>query len=407
MRASGPSAASTPYVAALPHGGAPDFHCLNSCGATKLRQSAIMIPAITTSCPARAIRPCIGEQGGRAAHIRPIMGSRWVSSSAYRIAAPRPRWREVLLAIGRCLLPIVVLLAFALDPSRAEDLERGKSGPAIFAADCAACHRTAQGLAYGMGPSQLMDLLRQHYTTGPGPANQVAPYLLSVVGNGRRPKEKPSTEPQPAALAEPEAAGKHRPRSDEAVTAPAQRPPAEILSETGSVEPQQPNEPRPPALGAKRHQQSAQPAEPAAPTRSSKLGQPANAARRMQPDAMRPPESIPRQPAQSAATRAHDATAPSQPRSSRAPEPVATQPVGMRPAETAAPAPPSASVPEPKPEAKSAEPPLRREIGAPAAESVPEPSEVHAAAPAERAVAPKSTPRERADDQSAFSAPSP
>src|SRR5437588_1159819 len=159
--------------------------------------------------------------------------------------------RHALFAVGRYLLLVLGVCAWGPAPSRAEDLERGKSGPAIFAADCAACHRTAQGLAYGMGPSQLMDLLRQHYTTGPGPANQVATYLLSVVGNGRRPKEKPSTEPQPAALAEPEAAGKHRPRSDEAVTAPAQRPPAEILSETGSVEPQQPNEPRPPALGAK------------------------------------------------------------------------------------------------------------------------------------------------------------
>jgi hypothetical protein len=347
------------------------------------------------------------SKGGRAAHIRPIMGSRWVSSSARRIAAPRPRWREILLAIGRCLLTALALLALALDSSRAEDLERGKSGPAIFAADCAACHRTAQGLAYGMSPSQLMDLLRQHYTTGPGPANQVASYLLSVVGNGRRPKEKPSTEPQPASAAEPEAAGKHRARSDEAVTAPAQRPPADIVSEPAMVGQQQPSEPRPPAPGAKRHQESAQPVEPAAPNRSRKLGQPASATRRMQPDAMRPPESIPRQPAESAPARAHDATAPGQPRSSRAPDPAATQPIRMRPAETAAPAQPSASKPEPNPEAKSAEPPLRREIGAPAAESAPEPSEVHAAAPAEPAVPAKSTPRERPDDQPAFSAPSP
>src|SRR5437763_6845714 len=298
MRASGPSAASTPYVAALPHGGAPDFHCLNSCGATKLRQSAIMIPAITTSCPARAIRPCIGEQGGRAAHIRPIMGSRWVSSSAYRIAAPRPRWREVLLAIGRCLLPVVVLLAFALDPSRAEDLERGKSSPAIFAADCAACHRTAQGLAYGMSPAQLLDLLRQHYTTGPGPANQVASYLPSVVGNGRRPKEKPLTEPaSTAAGAAGEQGSKRRPRPDEPAADPtAQRPPGEIRgAETavGDLGPPPNANGRPGAISPKRRQQAERPAEPDLPSRSKKLGQPATANRVPEPEPVRPSQAIP------------------------------------------------------------------------------------------------------------------
>ena len=132
-------------------------------------------------------------------------------------------------AVGRCLLVVLGLFAWGVGPSQAEDLERGKSGPAIFAADCSTCHRNAQGLAYGMTPGALMDLLRQHYTTGPGPANQVAAYLLSVVGNGRRPKEKPLTEPQPTAAAPAgEQGGKRRPRGEEATTEPGQRPPAEI-----------------------------------------------------------------------------------------------------------------------------------------------------------------------------------
>src|SRR5205823_14839591 len=133
-------------------------------------------------------------------------------------------------------LLVVGSLACAVVPARAEDFERGKSGPAIFAADCTGCHRSAQGLAYGMGSPQLMDLLRQHYTTGPGPANQVAGYLLSVVGNGRRPKEKPLTEPQPTAAAPAgEQGGKRRPRGEEATTEPGQRPPAEIRSSGTAV----------------------------------------------------------------------------------------------------------------------------------------------------------------------------
>ena len=68
-------------------------------------------------------------------------------------------------AIARYLLLALGLYAWGATPSRAEDLERGKSGPAIFAADCAACHRSAQGLAYGMSSRDLMDLLRQRGST--------------------------------------------------------------------------------------------------------------------------------------------------------------------------------------------------------------------------------------------------
>lgn len=200
-------------------------------------------------------------------------------------------------AMGRYLLVVLGLLACGAAASRAEDLERGKSGPAIFAADCSACHRSAQGLAYGMSATDLMDLLRQHYTTGPGPANQVANYLLSVVGNGRRPKEKPLTEPQSTAAGPAgEQAGKRRPRGEEPATDPAvgQRPPGEIRGNEAAVGEQggaTPDHGRP-GPASKRRQQADHPAE-TLPNRSKKLGQPTAATRGPEAEPARPPEPVP------------------------------------------------------------------------------------------------------------------
>jgi hypothetical protein len=209
--------------------------------------------------------------------------------------------------MGRYLLVVLGLLACGAATSRAEDLERGKSGPAIFAADCSACHRSAQGLAYGMSATDLMDLLRQHYTTGPGPANQVANYLLSVVGNGRRPKEKPLTEPQPTAGGPAgEQAGKRRPRGEEPTTDPvaAQRPPGEIRSNETAIGEQggAATDHGRPGPASKRRQQADHPAE-TLPNRSKKLGQPTTATRgpEAEPAEVRQPgETGPPKPAETA-----------------------------------------------------------------------------------------------------------
>jgi hypothetical protein len=293
-----------------------------------------------------------------------------------------------LSAIARYSLLALGLYAWGATPSRAEDLERGKSGPAIFAADCAACHRSAQGLAYGMSSRDLIDLLRQHYTTGPGPAGQVANYLLSVVGNGRRPKEKPLTEPQPTAAGPASEQGKRRARGEEAVTEPAgqrppgeirgtepagQRPPGEIRGNEAAV-----GEPGAAAAGdrgrpgpaPKRRQQADRPAEPALPGRSKKPGPPATATRGTEPEPARPPETIQSQPSDSVAA--------------RPPEPPAARQPGAsgetKPAETA-------------PRAENAK-----------VETAPETDQVRTAAPIEP---PRPAPRQETGDQSAFSAPSP
>ena len=275
-------------------------------------------------------------------------------------------------AVGRYLLVVLGFFCWVAAPSRAEDLERGKSGPAIFAADCAACHRSAQGLAYGISRTDLMDLLRQHYTTGPDPANQVATYLLSVVGNGRRPKEKPLTEPQSTAAGPAgEQAGKRRPRGEEPATDPAagQRPPGEIRSNEAAVGEQggAATDRGRPGPASKRRQQADRPAEPALPNRSKKPGQPTTATRGPEAEPARPPEPIPVQPSPSVAAR------PSEPAEVRQPG-ESGQP---KPAETA-------------PRAEGAK-----------AETAPGPMRT---VPGEAA---KPTPRQETGDQSAFSAPSP
>src|ERR1700680_2530695 len=205
-----------------------------------------------------------------------------------------PRGDVPLSAMGRYLLVVLGLFACGAPSARAEDLERGKSGPAIFAADCSACHRSAQGLAFGMSATDLMDLLRQHYTTGPGPANQVANYLLSVVATARRPKKKPLTEPQSTAAGE--QAGKRRPRGEEPTTDPVagQRPPGEIRSNEAAVGEQggaAPDHGRP-GPASKRRQQADHPAE-TLPNRAKKLGQPTTATRGPEAEPAQPPEPVP------------------------------------------------------------------------------------------------------------------
>jgi hypothetical protein len=83
--------------------------------------------------------------------------------------------------------------------ARAEDFEAGKSGATIFEADCATCHRSPRGLTKGMNSRALVDFLREHYTTGLGPANELAAYLQSTAADNddRRAPRAISEEPVP------------------------------------------------------------------------------------------------------------------------------------------------------------------------------------------------------------------
>jgi hypothetical protein len=126
--------------------------------------------------------------------------------------------------LWRCVPGLV--LALATGPVGAEDFEAGKSPSAIFAADCSGCHRSPRGLAKTMNSrSALSAFLREHYTTGSGPASELSSYLLGQSsGEDRR-------SPKPAALGEgaPRSADKPgRRRAQEAVIPPQTVPPSPL-----------------------------------------------------------------------------------------------------------------------------------------------------------------------------------
>jgi hypothetical protein len=77
-----------------------------------------------------------------------------------------------------------------------QDLDAGKTGPQLFAQDCAACHRVPQGLAKNLSGASLVSFLRQHYTSSSTSAGVVAGYLLAAGANvrGERQKGQPADE---------------------------------------------------------------------------------------------------------------------------------------------------------------------------------------------------------------------
>jgi hypothetical protein len=99
----------------------------------------------------------------------------------------------------RLLWPCVMALmgGFAATGARGQqDLDAGKTGPQLFAQDCAACHRAPQGLAKNLSGGSLVSFLRQHYTSSSTSANVIAGYLLAAGANvrGERQKGQPAEE---------------------------------------------------------------------------------------------------------------------------------------------------------------------------------------------------------------------
>ena len=99
----------------------------------------------------------------------------------------------------RLLWPCVVALLAGLAATGAygqQDLDAGKTGPQLFAQDCAACHRSPQGLSKTLSGGSLVSFLRQHYTSSSTSAGVVAGYLLGAGANvrGERQKGQPAEE---------------------------------------------------------------------------------------------------------------------------------------------------------------------------------------------------------------------
>jgi hypothetical protein len=77
---------------------------------------------------------------------------------------------------GRSLAVGFVVAALVAAPALAQNLDEGKTPQQLFAADCAACHKSPQGL----GRNASVGFLRQHYTSSARSASLLAGYLASA-----------------------------------------------------------------------------------------------------------------------------------------------------------------------------------------------------------------------------------
>jgi hypothetical protein len=84
------------------------------------------------------------------------------------------------------LLGVGAMLVLASGAAaQAENLDAGKSAPALFAATCQSCHSSPRGLAKDRGSGGLASYLQEHYTSSPQSAAALAAYLIANPGNPR------------------------------------------------------------------------------------------------------------------------------------------------------------------------------------------------------------------------------
>ena len=82
---------------------------------------------------------------------------------------------------------LAMLAAIYCGQASAQDLTQGKTSAQLFAGDCAACHKSPQGLAKDNDPRALTGFLREHYTTKPEMAEALAAFVIANGGVGRGP----------------------------------------------------------------------------------------------------------------------------------------------------------------------------------------------------------------------------
>jgi hypothetical protein len=133
-------------------------------------------------------------------------------------------------------------------PAPAQDYTAGKTPPQLFASDCAACHKSPQGLGRGKDASSLTSFLREHYTTKPSSAGALAGYLVSVAGSSGGVR-RPATDEQPRQAARPKPAseGAAKPEEEQAprrkpraAAGEEARPAARSSGEPGAAEGEHP-----------------------------------------------------------------------------------------------------------------------------------------------------------------------
>ena len=93
---------------------------------------------------------------------------------------------------ARCgLLVLAVIGAMGGSVAVAQNLDRGKPAPKLFAESCASCHRSPRGLAKGRFHLTLYLFLQKHYSSGSSSAWALTSYLESI-DSGKRVAAKPA-----------------------------------------------------------------------------------------------------------------------------------------------------------------------------------------------------------------------
>ena len=93
---------------------------------------------------------------------------------------------------GVGLTVAVLALALATPAGAQENLDLGKTGAQLYAADCAICHKNAQALNKSGGLLGLSGFLREHYTASRESAASIATYLQSL-GSAPAPSKRTAT----------------------------------------------------------------------------------------------------------------------------------------------------------------------------------------------------------------------
>ena len=129
----------------------------------------------------------------------------------------------------------LLALALAAPAAAQENLDSGKTGAQLYAADCAICHKSAQALKKSGGIFGLSSFLREHYTASRESAAAIASYLDSVAVRRRR-----KSLPAPPS-ARPRATRKPRPMRKRPSLNPATPNPKSRTKRTSPARPKPPS----------------------------------------------------------------------------------------------------------------------------------------------------------------------
>ena len=94
--------------------------------------------------------------------------------------------------MGCGLVVLAAITALGGSVAAAQNLDRGKPAPKLFAESCASCHRSPRGLAKGRFHLTLYLFLQKHYSSGSSSAWALTSYLESVDSGKRVAAKRPA-----------------------------------------------------------------------------------------------------------------------------------------------------------------------------------------------------------------------